>query len=444
MSEPEPTGTPSKYTDWGPDFQRKIVALTMRDTIFAQRTDGLIKPEFFDNEAHATLAAIALDYYATYKKAPDRGSIPLLFKKAVADRKIRKDLIADTRTALGSIFAIDVSDRDFVCDQVADFAKNQAMIAAITASVGYVEKGDYAAIDKAMREALIVGTNDDGGEYDYFAEIGSRTDHRVAMAAGTIRPDGIPTGCEELDKALFHGGWGRKELSAIMGRAKFGKSMALGEFGANAAMLGYPTLICTCEVSSRIYSDRLDANLSDTAMKMLKDSPFAVKAKIEAAWKRAAPFKLQEYASGTLKPSQLRRLLERYRTRGVIFDLIIVDYADIMAAERYTGEPREDSRTIWLDLRAIAFEQNAAVLTATQTNREGAKKMTAVATDVAEDYNKIRIADLVISGNATEDEIAAGEARLSLAASRNQEEIMLRIQQDRSRMKFIKKVLGKS
>jgi replicative DNA helicase len=45
-----------------------------------------------------------------------------------------------------------------------------------------------------------------------------------------------------------------------------------------------------------------------------------------------------------------------------------------------------------------------ALLSATQTNREGAKVETIEAIHVAEDYNKIRIADLVISINANEVE----------------------------------------
>ena len=52
------------------DFQEKIAALTLRDTKFAQLTDGLIRPEYFENAAHAALVATASRYYDKYKKAP--------------------------------------------------------------------------------------------------------------------------------------------------------------------------------------------------------------------------------------------------------------------------------------------------------------------------------------------------------------------------------------
>jgi replicative DNA helicase len=231
----------------------------------------------------------------------------------------------------------------------------------------------------------------------------------------------------------------------IMGAAKAGKSMSLGEFGSNAALAGFNVLYVTLEVGRAIIADRVDAKLSETAMKVLNDSPFKVQEAIEkAVAKSPGALKIREYPTGSFKPSQLRRLLEFYRARSTQFDLIIVDYADIMAAERFTGDLREDMRSIYIDLRAIAFDYNAAVLTATQTNREGAKAAVAKMTDVAEDFNKIRTADIVISINAIEEEIKSGEARLFFAASRNGESgFTLRIKQERSQMRFLTKVLGK-
>jgi replicative DNA helicase len=64
-------------------------------------------------------------------------------------------------------------------------------------------------------------------------------------------------------------------------------------------------------------------------------------------------------------------------------------------------------------------------------------------TDVAEDFNKIRIADVVISINATDEEKSMKQARLFFAASRNQRSgFTVRVEQEIDRAKFIRKVLG--
>jgi replicative DNA helicase len=444
--EPAPTVAPAvaKATyEFDLRFQRKIVALALRDTIFAQRTDGLVQPSYFEGELEEAVVSVALDFYKTYKKAIDRGSLTAVFKDAIDSKRFRRDLVPDLKRFLVESWAMPIADREYVIDKVADFAKKRAMEQAILTSIPLLEKGNYEKIREAVTKALAVGANDDGSEYDYFGEIDSRTATRVAVAAGTMKPTGITTGYDEIDKHLYHGGWGRCELSALMARAKWGKSMGIGDFAKNASIAGYNVLVCSCEVSAIIYSDRLDASLADTMMRELKLKPFEVRDRINVIKARGrGHLKIHDFASGTLKPSQIRRLIERYRTRGIIFDLICIDYADIMCPERYTDSPIENSKSIWIDLRAIAYEQNAAMLTATQTNREGAKAMVAKATDVAEDYNKVRTADLVISGNANEAEIASGEARLVFAASRNQAEITIQIKQDRAKMRFLTKVLS--
>jgi replicative DNA helicase len=87
--------------------------------------------------------------------------------------------------------------------------------------------------------------------------------------------------------------------------------------------------------------------------------------------------------------------------------------------------------------------ENFALLTATQTNREGAKKAVATMTDVAEDFNKIRIADIVISINKTPEEVISKQARLFFAASRNQRSgFTVRIEQEIDQAKFISRVIG--
>jgi replicative DNA helicase len=424
-------------------FQRKIVALILRDNSFAAKVHNLIEPEFFEREVDGYVSKIALDYYAKYRKTPDISILASLIKDAVIAKKIRKDLLGDIKDRIKEVLRTDISDREYVVDKVVEFARNKAIARAILASVEDHAKGNYAKIKRRMEEALLVGSDDDN-EYDYFDMIESRTEERKLRIAGVGKKDGITTGVLELDKELYHGGWARKELSAIMGPAKAGKSMSLGEFAKNAALAGYDTSYLSCEVAAKIIADRTDANISDVLMKKLDDNAHAVEEAVKKIGSKSGAMKFYEYASGTLKPSQIRRLLERQRARGLMTDLLVVDYADIMCPEFRADSQIDNMRSIYIDLRAIAFDYNVAVLTATQTNREGAKKMVATATDVAEDFNKVRTVDLLLSINASEAEKAAGEARIYFAAARNSEaEFSIRIKQDRSKMRFITKVLGR-
>lgn len=427
-------------------FQQKLITLFLRDTQFALRAKDIVEPEYFAEDAHGLVFRIIKEFIVTHRTVPD----PKLYKMIIQDEIAKKRIRDDMKDSVVDVFRaavaknVDLSSASYVLDKVTDFAKHRAMEDAIMKSVALLEKGDFAGIEKVQKKALHVGSEVQNTDYDYWKEIESRTQHREDWKAGLIVKTGITTGVSEFDNNLYHGGWGRKELSLIMGAAKSGKSLSLGEFTKNASLAGYNTFYGSCEVSARIIADRIDAALSDTAMRLLKDDPQTVLRKIRAAEARAGAFKMAEYASGTLKPSTLHRRIEEYRSDGIIMDLISVDYADIMAAEYRSDNLIDNMRSIYIDLRAIAFEFNAALLTATQTNREGAKKATAKMTDVAEDFNKIRTADIVIGINATDEEKASGEARVTWVASRNSEDgFSFRIRQDREKLKFLTAVLAK-
>jgi len=436
-----PTAAP--LYDYDDDFQTKITALALRDPVFAQRTDGLIKPEYFANTAEAAIVRITQDYYEKYKKAPDKTVIGKLVRDAILDKRIRKDMAVEVKDKLLELYKTDISDGEFVIKEVADFARSQALTQAIMKSVDLLDKRDFAAINDLIRKASDVGAGETEGVYDFWAEIENRTTIRKEVAAGTYVHDGITTGNPDFDKYLYHRGWGRGELSVLMGAAKAGKSMSLGEFAKFANLKGYNVLYVTLEVHAKIIADRLDANLADTLMKDLTNTPFDVERKVKALHSGTGVLKIIERLSSAFRPSNLRRLLEQERAAGIIYDLVVVDYADLMTPERSTGEPREDSKSIYTDLRMIANASKCALLTATQTNREGAKAAVAKMTDVAEDFNKIRIADIVISINATTEEVTAGEARLFFAASRNSKSgFTVRIKQERGKMKFLTKILG--
>lgn len=433
----------SKY-DFDLSFQERIATMMVRDTTFALRARDLIEPEYFANEALQALIGITKSHIATYRAAPDLALMPMLIKDAVAAKKIRKDVVSDISDLLKRIMTNSAATPEFVIDRVSDFAKHQAVEKAILDSVPLLEKGDFNKISEKMKEALAVGAVSEGDTYDFFAEIENRTQRREDILAGRIVKRGITTGYSAIDALLYHNGWGRKELSCLMGPAKSGKSMSLGDFGKNASMAGYNVLYVSLEVAKEIIAERIDAAMSDTMMKDLHKSPADVQKAIQAIEKKSGRFILEDRPSGSMKPSHLQRMLEKYRSEGIIFDEVIVDYADIMAAEYRSDDLRETLRTIYIDLRAIAHEYNVAMITATQTNRDGAKSVTAKATDVGDDWNKARTVDILIGINATDAEKRAGEARLYWALSRNTEDgFTVRVKQNRQKMQFIESVIGK-
>lgn len=425
-------------------FQERIAGMFLSETSFASRVHDLVKPEYFTNNATKTVMRVAQDHFSVYKTAPEMTLMGTLIKDAFLAKRIRKDEIPEIRDLLRRVKNLPATNLDYIVDKVSKFARHQAIEQAIMESVGLLEKGDFDKISDRIKQAVSVGESQVFERYDYFKEIESRTKKREDILAGKIVRNGITTGYSGMDAYLYHAGWGRKELSCIMGPAKSGKSLSLGDFCKNASLAGYNVLYVSCEVAKEIIAERIDAALSSTIMNELHKKPADVRAEIIKAEKGAGHFEFQDRPSGTMKPSHLRTMLEKFAKEGIIFDLVAVDYADIMAPEFRTDDLREALRTIYIDLRAIASEFNIALLTATQTNRDGAKSITSKATDVGDDWNKARTVDILIGINVTDEEKRAGEARLYWALSRNtQDGFTLRIKQDRQRMQFLTKIIGK-
>lgn len=442
---PVPERAPDqKGFDFSSEFQSKVAALVISDETFYRRVDGLVKPEYFESKAEAALVHIAQHYHDRYQRLPPAtGDWKELLSDARKEKVLREDDLPDVIDALKRLKKFDLSGREYVVDKVAEFAKNQAVQLAYLDTLPMIEKGEYDKAQQRMEKAFKTGAKAVVQDSDYWNSIDQRTQYRRDVEAGLITPQGITTGIPKLDKMLYHRGWGRKELNVIMGGAKKGKSTGLLHFALKASSACFNVLYVTLEVSAQIIMDRMDANISGIDMNELSTKLNEVSTGVQdrARLRKPGVLKVIEYPSGTLTCTELRRALEFYRAQGIIFDMIVVDYADIMAPEIKTGNDQSDSKQVWLGLRAIGFEENAAILTATQTNRDGFKADVARAEHAAEDFNKIRIADLVLSINRSEDERKKGEARLFFAASRNQQgEFTLRIGQDMAKMRFLTEI----
>jgi len=83
-------------------------------------------------------------------------------------------------------------------------------------------------------------------------------------------------------------------------------------------------------------------------------------------------------------------------TENFIPDTIVLDYADLVKPSVRTGQKRHDLDEIWEELRAWGQEDNALIISASQTNRVSADVEYIKDTHVAEDYSKIAKLDIAI------------------------------------------------
>lgn len=438
-----PPDNGSRY-EFGEDFQLKVVALMLLSDDFCRRTEGLVNPEYFQREDLRFLATCANDYFSAYHQCGDRKIITEYVRKQVAkSRFLRDESLRQIASTLRECFYCDMSGVEFAAEEVAEFADVQEFSRSMLESYGALEKGDVLKAREIMRSSREVGVSDMIGVIDYWEDAENRAKKRQEALAGTIRPKGITTGNVRLDQRMMHRGYGRGELTLYMGPPKVGKSMALMGAAKHASLKGFNALIVSLEVSDEIAALRIDADISDLKVDDVLQKPNTSLRNLQSALK-SSPGKLMivEFPSGEFTPSRFRRLINEFKGKGIIFDLVALDYLDLMTPDVRTYNDISESKEIYRTMRGIAQREDFALVSATQTNREGAKVHSSDMTHVAEDFNRIRIADLVIAINADEEEVQRGEARLRFIASRNQKGgFSIRIEQDREKMRFVSKVL---
>ena len=98
--------------------------------------------------------------------------------------------------------------------------------------------------------------------------------------------------------------------------------------------------------------------------------------------------------------------LQKLRTLGKDFDMVVVDYGDILRDTSNSREVRHALGNIYEDLRGMAGEFDVPIWTASQANRSALDEDVIEATKVAESYQKVMTADFVVSlSRKVEDKI---------------------------------------
>lgn len=441
--ELEHTGR-SLSAEFDGDFESRLAAYFCRDHRFLTQAHDLVAPSQFSDAANGLLVSIVGNYYRLYRAAPGAATLMELVKTAFAKKTIRKEMLPEIKEALGRILKEKLTDTQYMVDRVATFARSVAFDDALLKAAELKDKGEFEKALQLMQRVNALGATGGDDVYEYYGSAADRMEARESEARGDAPPTGVTTGIRVLDNLLYHKGWGRREMVLFMGFAKSGKSTGMGEFSVNATLAGFNVLYLSLEVHTKIISDRMDARLSETEMESLIDKRDEVYRSLRDMGAEGSLGKLYivNRPPGTVCANDVVRIVESLIARGVTLDMLVVDYADLMRPNFRSGDAREDGKSIYTDLRAVFDTYNVAGITATQTNRDGGSSEVATMFHAADNIEKVRIADLIITINKTEEERAKGEARLFLAGSRNQKgDVSIRIKQNLDQMRFIEKVL---
>ena len=350
----------------------------------------ILDESHYDNDALKWVVKECKLYYNEYKKP-----ITLdVFKVKTND--IHNDILKTTVIEkLKEIFRYhEAPDLDFIKDESINFFKNQTLKNAILESVEILEsKGDFENIKNIIDSAMRAGTERDLG-HEYIEDIEVRYSE---MARNTVETPW------DVINELTQGGLASGELGVIVAPAGIGKTWILCALGGGAMKKGVNVVHYTLELNEAYIGLRYDSVFTGISNQNLKYHIDDVKEKIETI---EGELVVKYFPTKSASVNTLSAHLQKMRMMGKPFDMVIVDYADILRDTGNAKEVRHALGNIYEDLRGLAGEFEVPIWTASQANRSALDEDNIEAQHIAESYQKIMTADFVVSlSRKVEDKI---------------------------------------
>jgi len=222
------------------------------------------------------------------------------------------------------------------------------------------------------------------------------------------RPNICPLGLsEDMDDSLGGGG-AAGELIVFLGGAKSGKTSILSHVAANNGLAGRKVLAVSSEISKELWARRVDSALTGQDYTGLITNPGAVKRARSSVQDAGGEIILVDWSDADHSPSELIPLAEKY---GPI-DLVIMDYLGEKMVPDYTKsysrkEQRHQYSRLFQDTRSVAKKLRVPFFTGWQTNREGAQADVVSEFYVAEVWDLVCKADILLGISRSKEELAS-------------------------------------
>ena len=389
----------NKLSDFGYNFQIKLIAALMTDKNFLQQISDILDHKYFESEATSFIVKCVKNHMVEFKSAPTLEVLKVKIKE-LKDDVLETSVVSALKDAMRNVESTDLA---FIKEESIKFCKNQKLKGAIVESVNLLESGEFDMIKLKIDEAMKAGGDRNIG-HEYNTSIDDRYQESVRNT--------ITTGWEVIDD-LADGGLGSGELGVMVAPAGIGKSWALANVGANAVKAGKTVLHYTLELNQAYVGLRYDSIFTGIAAQDLKYNLDDVKKRLKQI---PGDLVIKYFPTKGATVLSLGAHIEKCIIQGKKPDLVIVDYADLL---RGNGrEVRHELGNIYEDLRGLAGEYEIPVWTASQANRSALQEDVIQADKIAESYSKIMTADFVVSLSRKIEDKAAGTGRWHVIKNR--------------------------
>lgn len=380
---------------YGNVFQTKVIGALLTQQKFLINVSDSIDSTYWESPGSQWIINYILKYFYEYHTYPTM-EVLITENKKVENEVLK---ISITETLRESYKLANTSkDIEYVETEFTNFCRNQQVKKAIMNSVDLLGAGDFDGIRNLINNALKLENDKNiGHEYNLDMESRYRDDDR--------NPVPFPW---KVFNDMTQGGMGKGDLVLIPGNPGGGKSWVLADIGAYAAALGINVFHYTLELSEGYVGKRYDSIFSSIDIDKLNDSKDKVK---ECVDKIRGKIIIKEYPPKQASYETLKAHMRQVKsTQGIEPGIILIDYIDYIKTPT-RKDRNEELDDVYIGGKSLAKELGLPVVSPVQANRTGAKNKILEGDNLAGNYSKLMIADMVLSLARTRKDKVYGTGR---------------------------------
>lgn len=375
--------------------QLLLASYLLSDEDIFLRTNSIIQPEFFDNEAKRVID-FTKNYFDQYKALPTETQI-----QAETGVQISKKDLAR-------------GESDYAADELEKYCRNKSLEQTIFRGPQLIAEGNYAVLEKMVKDSIAISLNKDLG-IDYFAN----PEERLRMMINNQNM--IPTGWTEVDE-LLAGGLNRKEMTIFMANSGVGKSIVMSNLAVNFVYQKYNVLYITLELAEEVVAKRFDSMFTGVRQSEINAKISKVASDVEKMSHDLGKLVIKRMPESSTSSNDIRAYMKEFELmNGWIPDVIVVDYLDLMASNHNISPENlfVKDKFVAEELRSIGNDFNSIIITASQMGRAALDAQDHHQGHIQGGISKVNTTDNLIAIIQNEAMKSAGEYILKMAKTRS-------------------------